>query len=80
MFQDFHSVTIAPSYVPLLFSSINGCNIKDKEYAKNRFILYRVGQEVNTALFISSLGVCVHVLGFVCFLPSTDVICFITPS
>lgn len=80
MFQDFHSVTIDLSYVPLLFSSINGCIIKDKEYAKNRFILYRVGQEVNTALFISSLGVCVHVLGFVCFFPSIDVICFKTLS
>lgn len=51
------------SYVPLLFSSINGCIIKDKEYAKNRFILYQVGQEVNTRTLFSSLGVCVHVLG-----------------
>lgn len=45
---------------------INGCHVKDKEYSKNRFILYRVGQEVNTCtLFL--LGVCVHVLGFVVF-------------
>lgn len=27
-----------------------------------------------------SLGVCVHVLGFVCFFPSIDVICFKTLS
>lgn len=52
MFQDFHSVTIDLSYVPLLFSSINGCIIKEKEYAKNRFILYRVGQEVNTCTLL----------------------------
>lgn len=69
MFQDFHSVTIDLSYVPLLFSSINGCIIKDKEYAKNRFILYRVGQEVNNLHSSFSLGVCVHVLGFVFFFP-----------
>lgn len=79
MFQDFHSVTIDLSYVPLLFSSINGRIIKDKEYAKNRFILYRVGQEVNTrTLFFFSWCLCAC-FG-VCFFPSTDVICFITLS
>lgn len=66
-------------YVPLLFSSINGCIIKDKEYAKNRFILYRVGQEVNTCtLFFFSWCLCAC-FG-VCFLPSSDVICFIKLS